>query len=212
MRRVLGLALLSIALVGCASTARKQETSFGKEIIDVPKSYSLKEVVKKVEETIGARATNIQKFVGFMPEELPKKPSHPIFATKDIGIGIASMTFASISCGKDAVAIISGQEPGLKNAYGTTELSGYKACIYPYQNGYRVYIIGTYIKQDSSGIGGLLTHLVESGVNKAICHGMSTFDCWWDQIVKKSKEEFKDAKFIEIDYPNGGPQKAAEKQ
>jgi uncharacterized protein YceK len=204
MKKLL-LGILSLSVIsGCATVAKKQETVFGKEVIDVPAKYSLREVVEKTEESIGTRATNIQKFIGFMPDKLPEKPSHPIFQMKDLGFGIASMTFASISCGKDAVATISGQEPGLSNPYGTTEVSGYKACIYPYKNGYRVYIIGTYMRNDSNGIGGFLTHLIEKGVNKAICKGMSTFDCWWNQIVEKSKEEFKGAKFIEIEYPEGG--------
>jgi len=201
MKRLIVGALTIGMLSGCASVAKKQETSFGKEVIDVPATYSLQEVVDKTVETIGARATNIQKVVGFMPEDLPDKPSHPKFQMKDIGIGFTSMTFTSISCGEKAVATVSGQEPGLKNVYGTSEVSGYKACIYPYKKGYRVYIIGTYMKSDSNGIGGLLTRVIEKSVNKATCNGMDTFDCWWDQIVQKSKEEFKDAKIIAIEYP-----------
>ena len=202
MKKITGaISLVVITLFGCASVATKQETYVAKEVIDVPSKYNLQQVVKKTEETIGVRATNIQKFVGFMPEDLPDKPAHPKFSMKDIGFGLGSITFATISCGDKAVATISGQEPELKNPYGTAEISGYKACIYPYKNGYRIYIFGTYIKQDSNGLGGFFTRIIETGVSKIACNNMPIFNCWWKQIVEKSKQEFADGKIIEVEYP-----------
>ncbi|WP_457755324.1 hypothetical protein [Thermovibrio ammonificans] len=204
MKRMLALVTVAF-LASCTTMTRKQTTYFGKEVIDVPKSYTLQQVLDKTEDILASRATNIQKFVGFMPDELPDKPGHPVFKMQDLGIGISNITFATISCGDKAVATISGQEPALKSPYGTIQMSGYKACIYPYKRGYRIYIVGTYMKNDSSGIGGFLTRMIEKGVNSAVCNGMSTFDCYWNDIVKKTKEDFPNAKILEIQYPTGGP-------
>jgi hypothetical protein len=201
--------------ISCSQLAAKQETYFGKEVLDVPSNYTLQQVVKKAEETLAVRATNIQKFVGFMPDKLPEQPGQPNFSVQDYSLnGLGGFTYASISCGKDAVAVLRGEEPELNSGLGTSKLSGYTVCIYPYTGGYRVYLIGAYVKNTSNPIGGFITGLIQKAVSKATknCENMTDLDCMWNQIVEASKKEFKGAKILQVEYPNGGPKATSNSQ
>ncbi len=192
-----------LGLFSCGAPHATTETYMGKEVLDIPGNYTLNEVVNHVEDTLARRATNIQKFVGFMPEELPDKPGHPQYQMRDWGNGLVNITYATIECGPKAVATVSGQEPELGTTLGQN-YSGYKACIYPYKGGYRVYIVATYMYTSQNGIANLINKATESLVNNIACNGMKKFDCWFNQIVEESKKEFPDAKILEVVYPQGG--------
>jgi len=190
-------------LFSCGAPHSGSETYMGEFVIDVPGNYTLEQVVNKLEEALSRRATDIHKMVGFMPEELPQKPGHPIVKMKEFSLGIAGFTLPQVYCGDKAVATISATEPELSNAYGSANYGGYKVCVYPYKGGYRIYTIATYMYTSSNAIGNMLTKAIENTVVPAICKGLSKFDCWFKQIIEAEKAQFPNAKVIKVKAPEG---------
>ncbi len=196
------LIISSVSFLNCAATSNKgMEQYVGRAIIDVPQHYKPEEVVDNIYDSIAWRSSDLQKFETFLPEELPDKPAKPIIAYKEFGFGPYSFTFTTVKCGNKVWVSMNGQENELKSPYGTKESGGYRVCIYPYKNGYKVYVFGLYTYSEQNPFGGLIAKGIEKVVNKSLCNDDKTFNCWFKQIVDKIKNKFPDAKIARIDLP-----------
>lgn len=192
---------VSILISGCASTAKKgYEQYVGRAIFDIPNSYKSNEVVDKVYDAVAKRATNMQQTKLLFPEQLPDTPEKPVIENKELGFGPYSFNLISIKCGNAWVSI-SGQEPDLKSSYGTTDTKGYKACIYPYKDGYRAYVFGLYTYSENDSLTGLIARGIKKAVTSAVCKDDKYFNCLFDQIISKLKENVPDGKMVSLEYP-----------
>ncbi len=201
-RSILFLIFLIPLLSGCINTATKtHEQYLGRLVLDIPNSYEQKEVVNNVYDALSIRASQLQKYENFFPEEFPEKPARPKMQNKEMGIGMYSMNFINVKCGDNAWISISGQERGLKSAYGTKDLGSYRVCIYPYKKGYRVYVIGIYTYSEQNSILGSIAGAIKKGVTKATCDTDKVYNCWFNQVVKEIENKFTNAKVVRIDMP-----------
>lgn len=111
------------------------------------------------------------------------------------------MQLTTVDCGENALVSMNGQEKDIRSPYGATDSGGYRVCIYPYKDGYRVYIFGIYTYSESNPIGGLITKGIKKVVVGALCEGDSTYNCLFKQIVNKVKEKFPSAELVKLDLP-----------
>ena len=190
---LLSFVSLFMLITGCATVKHKPYTYFSEEILELPKNKkdvcSLKDVVVRVSKVIGVRASNIKSSFEGCGANVKyfedKNPLRPIIVFRNFYVGSLKGNIFSVSCGKEALAEISGREPGLYEKFGIESLAGYKACIYPYKGGYRIYIIGIYPVEGDK------------------IFKKENINYWWNELVRKSKKEFKNARLIKIIYPTG---------
>lgn len=183
-------------MYGCASLTPKTETSIGKAVFDVDINIPSKELVNKLNETFAVRVNNLQKTVGILPTSLPNEPGTPDISVKNMGAGLISFTMPNVTC-NSAYAIISGLDKGVKTNLGTSDSANYTACIYPYKDAYRVYIIGTFVSSSGGGLGGL----VASGIKQGIAGTETIQTVWFKNLIKDFQNNFPQAKEIQIDIP-----------
>ncbi|RUM57188.1 MAG: hypothetical protein DSY60_05295 [Persephonella sp.] len=186
------------------ATTEKNETYVARLILDIPKDYTKKDVIDGVVGSIANRCDSISKDKRFFPETLPEKPEKPIMV--NVGFGYTFPT-----CG-NAWVEIGGEDTGIHNFLGVDGSGQYRACIYPYKDGYRVYVYANY-EISSDAVGSLLRDFtskvkdkIDSGMNKAfggltyVCQD-ELFNCWFDIVLVNLKEKFPKSKIISIDYP-----------
>jgi hypothetical protein len=179
----------------------RMESFMGKAVYDIEISTPADEVVDKVYRILNVRSNSLTKNVAFMPNPLPEVPGMPQVAVKSMGMGMAG-TFAFPQCSCDnAYAIMNGYDKGVSSIqFGSSDRATYTACIYPYQDNYRVYIIGLYQTTSQGGIGGL----VYEGVKKGVTTGLgkdNMFASWFAQVVDEFEKTFPDASRIEVAMP-----------
>jgi len=170
MYRLLKLSLvLAIGLffVGCAVTSldRKVSTKKARIIFFVPKTVSPETVQKKLYEAISFRVSNIKENENFFPEQLPDKPNHP----KELQM------FSKLSALSYGNPNIEMMKTDTSNAFYTVQGEGstgspfyknlefYKGAIYPYKDGYKVYLYMFY-KEGTDGLMGAITKKVSDTI------------------------------------------------
>ena len=211
-RRIIGKHMLKVSSVffplllysfitSCAPLSTKYEQYIGRAIFDIPNTYKPDEVVDGIYNAIAWRSSNLQKFQKLFPDELPDKPGVPKMGSKEVGLGVYSIQFATVDCGENVWVSMTGQENELRSPYGTTDAGIYKVCIYPYKDGYRVYIFGIYTYSESTSIGGIIASGIKKVVMSGLCQGDSVYNCWFEQIVDRVKKKFSDAQLVKLDLP-----------
>jgi len=206
---------VSLLLVSCSGMQSKEETYIGKEVFDLPSNYTLKEIVVKSQKVVGENADEVKKVVGLMPEKLPSSPGEPtikvIPTTAGNTGGEENSEYTSpvvINCSDAAAIVTAVQYPSDFDFVETTGVL-YKVCIYPYSKGYRVYVVGAYTRYIPNKIGQMLTGVVKK-FKGTECENMTDLNCSWYKLVQRTKKEFKDAKILELKYPNGNPGSSSE--
>jgi len=151
-----------ISLSACAGLSSMDERVSSKEariIFFVPKTVPEEQLKKALYDAISYRVGHIQENEGLFPEELPTKPGSP--KQSKMFRGLASVAngnpkFKMMQLDtSNAYYTVSG-EGGYATQFNA-QLEYYKAAIYPYSDGYKVYIYLFY-QEGSDGIMGELTN------------------------------------------------------
>ena len=158
------LVLLVFLLSGCVSSVGTSKVSSKKSriIFEVPASVNSEKVSESLFEAVNLRVNDLQTNENFLPEQLPAQPEGP----KSSGSAISSQL--------QGLAAMAGGSPALEmmnlnttNAYYTVSGQGgssssfnkqeeyYKAAVYPYKDGYKIYLYLFY-KEGTNGIVGAL--------------------------------------------------------
>lgn len=201
MRNFLALLILSLVVVGCTPAVKPSfQTFMGKAVFDVDIKTSSNEVVKNVYDSISLRSSSLTKTVAFMPSPLPDRPGAPNVGIKSMGMGFTTFSLPQTTC-DGAYAIMSGFDKGVSSStYGTSDFASYTSCIYPYNDAYRIYLIGNFMSSSEGGLEALMADAIKKGVAKAGAYD-NIFAAWFDMIVKRLKNNLPDAKEVEIVMP-----------
>jgi hypothetical protein len=193
MRKLItiGATLVVGAVLSCSGFQSKEETYIGKEVLELPKGYSLSQIVQKSQEVVSESADEVKKVVGVVPDKLPPEPGEPKVSVSPV----------KVECPDAAATVSAVKYPSDFDFVETTGVN-YKVCIYPYTEGYRVYLIGAYTRYIPNKVGQAISSVgkIFSGGD---CDNMTDLDCSWQKVVDKTKETFPDAKIVEIKYPTG---------
>lgn len=202
LKRVLTLGLAILILGGCTAAAvkPKQETSIGRAIFDVSLDTPSRTVVDGLYDSISGRADNLQKTVGFVSTDLPDKPGAPDVAIKNMGMGIVNFSLPQVTC-NGAYSVMNGFDKGVRSmGLGSSDQANYTACIYPYRDAYRVYIVGTFMSSSGGGIGGLVADGIKKGVS-GVAGNESIQTSWFNNIISRFRDNFPGAQEVEITMP-----------
>jgi len=197
-KKVLGY-IITIGMIlgfsGCASSMMtNQESSKQARIIfEVPKNIKPEQVVSALRGSFNHRCTDIKEQENLMPEELSDKPEHPTKGKALFGGGM----MGALTSGNPSFAMM---RINTSNAYysitGKSESdslinsieSYFKGAIYPYKNGYKVYIYQFY----KEGTKGLIGHLSKAMTEKMV--GQDTQLIYIAQVRDKFLEILPQAK------------------
>jgi hypothetical protein len=184
-----------LGITGCVFTSNEVTTQKARAIYFIPKKVTVEEVKKALKAAIAGRVDNIKEICDFMPEKLPEKPAHPvnknIFGSLSvIGAGNPSMEAAQLDT-TNAYCTLQGSE-----TYGgpfDEKSVIYKAAIYPYKKGYKVYIY-EFFQESSNGIMG---HLVKASIDKLMSSDSPAL--FMAQVMDKFQRELPQAKLLNVD-------------
>jgi hypothetical protein len=188
-----GLVIL-LLISGCAFTSNEVSTQEARAIYFVPKSVSPSEVKNALKAAISGRVNNIKVICKLMPETLPAKPGHPINKNifgglAVIGSGNPEMEAMQINT-LNAYCTLQGSET-YGSMFNKNEVV-YKAAIYPYKDGYKVYIYEIF----QEGSNGIMGHLIQMSVAKLM--GSNSPFLFMAQVMDKFERELPQAKLINI--------------
>jgi hypothetical protein len=182
---------------GCASSMlTNQETSKQARIIfNVPKNLEPEKVVQALRGAFNHRCSDIKEYENLMPEELPEKPEHPtrnqsLFKgglINSLTAGNPSFEMMKVNT-SNAYYTITGKSQ-TKDIANSIE-SHFKGAIYPYTNGYKVYIYQFY----KEGAKGLLGHISKAMAEKMV--GQDTQLLYIAQVRDKFLELLPQAKIL----------------
>jgi len=161
---------LIVFFSGCSGlnlTTSQVKNKESRIIFFVKKSVSREKLKESLKDAIAYRVDDLIVNEGLMPENLPLKPSRPkineqfkklmSFAGSN-GIS-ASMRYRSLDTSNAWYSV--GGKGGMTSEY-TNQAEYYKAAIYPYQNGYKVYIYQFYTESSDGLIGNLTNATVKA--------------------------------------------------
>ena len=190
---------LIIFFSGCSElniTTSQVKNKESRIIFFVNKSVSKEKLKKSLKDAIAYRVDNVIENEGLIPEKLPSKPSKPkineqfkrlMAFTGSNGMN-AAMMYRSLDTSNAWYSV--GGKGGMTSEY-TNQAEYYKAAIYPYKDGYKVYIYQFYTG-GSSGIIGNLTHAAV----KAIV-GTDNALLYMAQVRNKFLENLPNAKILQ---------------
>jgi len=182
----------AIFITGCAFTNNQVSTKKARLIYVVPKKVEASKVKEALLNAITLRTQDVKDVENLMPEQLPDKPGHPI--QKNI--------FGALNAIAAGNPKLEATQLDTSNAWYTiegTETMGtpfnrqyvvYKGAIYPYKNGYKVYIYEFY----QEGVDGIMGH-----ITKAIAETISGEKApllFIAQIGNRFQEKVSDAKLV----------------
>jgi len=186
-----------LLITGCAFTSNEVKSQKARAIYYVPKDVNPEKVKEALKDAISGRVSNIKEVCNIMPEELPEKPQMP--KTSNLFGGMAAMAAGSPQFEamrldlSNAFCAFEGSE-----SYGTMFNKNtvfYKAAIYPYKDGYKVYIYEFF----QEGADGIMGHLVKATVEKIT--GSESPYLFMAQVMEKFERELPNAKLISV-YPS----------
>jgi hypothetical protein len=187
--------LFTLLLIsGCAFTSNEVHSEKARAIYFVPKSVDAEKVKEALKDAIAGRVDNIKEVCNFMPETLPDTPGQPVNrnvfgALGTIAAGNPSMEAMKLDT-SNAYCTLQGSE-----TYGTVfnkKKVVYKAAIYPYKDGYKVYIYEFF----QEGSNGLMGHLVKATVDKLM--GSNSPLLFMAQVMDKFERELPQAKLLNV--------------
>ena len=158
-----------LGLSGCASTmlSNQESSKQARIIFEVTKSIDIEEVKNALQGAIAHRVTDIKEQENLPPEELPQKAGHPIQGKSFGGMmgaltaGNPSFAMMKINTSNAYYTITGKSESG---TLVTSVVSYFKGAIYPYKNGYKIYVYQFY----KEGSKGLLGHLSKAMAEKMV--------------------------------------------
>ncbi len=147
---------------GLSITTPQVKNKESRIIFFVDKSVSEEKLKESLKDAIAYRVDSVVENEGLMPEELPSKPSKPtineqfkrLMAFAGSNGMSAAMRYKSLDTSNAWYSV--GGKGGMTSEY-TNKAEYYKAAVYPYKDGYKVYIYQFYT-EGSSGIMGNLTN------------------------------------------------------
>ena len=179
-----------------------------KLILDIPKEYKKDYVAVEVEKNFRTKCGgDVIKKENKFPERLPKTTENPIWINTGMNnmIALCHNSWIEISC----------DESLNMSLFGIYRSGIYKACIYPYNNGYKVFVFAKY-ELKSNVIGNIL--LFDNPIKRKreeetiayfkkalgkyayICDDR-IFNCWFDIVLLNLKKSFPQSKILYIRYP-----------
>jgi hypothetical protein len=182
-----------LGLSGCASSmmTNQESSKQARVIFEVPNTVEAEQVVQALQGAFNHRCRDIKEQENLMPEELADKPEHPTRG-KSLG-GMVGV----LAAGNPALEMM---KVNTSNAYysitGTSKSesvansveSHFKGAIYPYKNGFKVYVYQFYKEQTK----GLMGHLTKSMSEKMT--GQDTQLIYIAQVREKFLELLPQAK------------------
>jgi len=158
----ISIILVLVGLSGCAGASMMDTRISSKKariIFDVPKTVPEDKLSTDLYEAISYRVSDLKENKNLFPEELPIKAGSPkqsqIFSRlSSMAGGNPKFEMMQLDT-SNAYYTVSG-EGGMSSGFNAQE-EYYKAAIYPYVNGYKVYIYLFY-QEGSDGIMGSLTN------------------------------------------------------
>lgn len=192
--------VIILTFTGCASSMLDQRVSTKKArvIFLVPKKYTPQQVQKALYEAISFRADDIQEQENFFPETLPEKPDSPkqgsIFGGRFAALAQGDPNFEAMNLNtSNAFYTVTGKAKAASPVFANYAV--FKGAIYPFKDGYKVYIYLFY-KEGSDGImGGLV-----QGIASSIVGQKDTRLLYIAQVRDEFLQHIKDAKIIS-EYP-----------
>ena len=181
-----------IGLSGCAGASimdTKVSSKKARVIFEVPNTVSMGKVTKGLYEAISYRVSDLQENENLLPEELPNKAGSP--KQSQMFRGLSAMAggnpkFQMMQLDtSNAYYTVSG-EGGMASGFNA-QAEYYKASIYPYKDGYKVYIYLFY-QEGTDGIMGSLTNMAVKSII-----GQERALLYMAQIRDKFKKEIPEA-------------------
>jgi len=170
-RRVVLVIATFIAMIGfsgCVGASimdKKVSSKKARVIFDVPNTVNLEKVTKGLYDAVNYRVSDLQENENLLPEELPEKAGSPKisqnfgrlspFATRSSSLQMMQLDTSN------AYYTVSGQGSSASSFNARAEY--YKAAVYPYKNGYKIYFYLFY-KEGTDGIMGALTKKVADSI------------------------------------------------
>ena len=160
--------LIILSITGCGSTSigdNRKSIKKARAIFYVPKSISAEKVAKGLYNAVSLRVNDLRDNENLLPEILPDKPQSP--TNNRMFKGIIGMSGGNAS--------LEMMQLDMSNAYYTVMGNGamktqfnskeelYKAGIYPYKDGYKVYIYLFY-EEGTEGLTGALTKFMTDSI------------------------------------------------
>ncbi|WP_456488304.1 hypothetical protein [Caminibacter pacificus] len=192
--KLVALGFFVAFFAGCTFTSNEVKSEKARAIYYVPKNVKPEQVRDALKAAISGRVSNIKEVCNFFPEELPEKPDHP--KTSNAFGGMMSIASGNPTLEafrldtSNAYCSFQGSE-----TYGTMfnkNSVAYKAAIYPYKDGYKVYIYEFY----QEGADGIMGHLVKASVAKIM--GSESPALFMAQVMDKFERELPQAKLINV--------------
>ena len=201
--RVLSLmiSIFTISLfTGCASSMldKRVSTKKARVIFFVPAKYSPEQVQKALYEAISFRADNLKEQENFFPEKLPDQPDSPkqtsLFGGRFAVLAQGDPNFEAMNLNtSNAFYTVTGTGKASSPVFANYAV--FKGAIYPYKDGYKVYIYLFY-KEGSDGIMGALVQ----GISSSIVGQKDTRLLYMAQVRDEFLKKIPDAK-ITSEFP-----------
>jgi len=192
--KIISFITLLFFISGCAFTSNEVKTEKARAIYFVPKDVKPEMVKNALKEAISGRVSNIKEVCNFFPEELPDKPAKPTTSNMfgnlmTIAAGNPRLEAMRLNT-TNAYCSYEGSE-----SYGTMfnkKSVAFKAAIYPYKDGYKVYIYEFF----QEGADGIMGHLIKTSVDKIV--GSESPLLFMAQVMDKFERELPQAKLINV--------------
>jgi len=184
--------VLLINLSGCAGasiTDTRVSSKQARIIFEVPKDVDIDKITKSLYEAISYRVSDLSENEGLLPEKLPEKPGYPqntslgnlaVMAGNNITLKMMQLDMSN------SYYYVSGQ--GSMSTAFNDQLEYYKAAVYPYKDGYKIYIYLFY----QEGVDGILGSLTDMAVKSIV--GQDGALLYMAQIRDKFKNLVPEAK------------------
>ena len=188
------LSVLFLAITGCAVTDNQVSTKKARVIYFVPKTVDSEKVKQALYDAISLRAKDMKEVENFMPETLPQTPFRPVRknifgALNTIAAGNPKLEATQLDTTNAWYSVEGGEEMGTPF---NRQYVVYKGAIYPYKDGYKVYIYEFY----QEGVDGIMGH-----ITKAVAESISGEKApllFIAQISNKFKEKIPEAKLENV--------------
>ena len=197
MKKLFGVILSILGffiITGCAFTNNQVSTKKARVIYFVPKKVDSEKVKEALLNAITLRTKDVKDVENFMPEKLPDTPGHPvrknIFGTLNvIASGNPKLEATQLDTTNAWYSVEGTEEMGTPF---NKQYVVYKGAIYPYKDGYKVYIYEFY----QEGVDGIMGHITKAIAEKI--SGEKAPLLFIAQISNRFKEKIPEAKLENV--------------
>ena len=188
------ISVIFLMITGCAVTDNQVSTKKARVIYFVPKTVDSEKVKQALYDAISLRAKDMKEVENFMPETLPQTPFRPVRknifgALNTIAAGNPKLEATQLDTTNAWYSVEGGEEMGTPF---NRQYVVYKGAIYPYKDGYKVYIYEFY----QEGVDGIMGH-----ITKAVAESISGEAApllFIAQISNRFKEKIPEAKLENV--------------